>query len=78
MNPASVARRYELSRAISRVAGCAVAALGVAVLIGWWVDSARLKSVVPGLVAMNPVTAIAFVLLSAALWLLREQPAISV
>ncbi|HEY6947230.1 MAG TPA: hypothetical protein VI297_00300, partial [Gemmatimonadales bacterium] len=31
----------------------------------------------PGLVAMNPVTAIAFMLLGAALWLLREQPASS-
>ena len=77
MNPAMVARRYVLSRAFSRVAGCAAAALGAAVLIGWWVDSARLKSVVPGLVAMNPATAIAFVLLGAALWPLRDQPALS-
>ena len=77
MNPARVARRHELSRAFSRLAGCVVAALGASVLIGWWADSPLLKSVAPGLVAMNPVTAIAFMVLGAALWLLREQPASS-
>src|SRR5579864_4297327 len=63
MNPAAVTRRHELSRAFSRLAGCAAAGLGASVLIGWWLDSPRLKSAVPGLAAMNPLTAIALILL---------------
>jgi len=44
------------------------------VLVGWWVDSAALRSGVPGLVAMNPVTAICFALAAAALWLQTDEP----
>ena len=72
MNSA-VARRYQLSRAFSRSAACAVAVLGVSVLAGWCLDSRRLTSVVPGFVAMNPVTALAFILAGLALWLLQED-----
>jgi signal transduction histidine kinase/CheY-like chemotaxis protein len=43
--------------------------VGCLVLIGWALRIDVLKSVVPGLVAMNPVTALTFIPLGAALWL---------
>lgn len=42
------------------------------VLVGWWLDIACLKSVFPGLVAMNPATAVCFLLAAASLWLSRK------
>jgi two-component system, cell cycle sensor histidine kinase and response regulator CckA len=72
MSPA-VVRRYELSRAFSRCAACAVGALGVSALVGWWLNRALLMSVAAGFVAMNPVTAVEFILAGVALYLLRDQ-----
>ncbi|HYO46155.1 MAG TPA: hypothetical protein VEY33_05645, partial [Gemmatimonadota bacterium] len=60
------AERLETS---ARFIAAGVATLGVLVLLGWAVDSRTLKSVVPGLVAMNPLTAIAFLLAGGSLWL---------
>jgi two-component system, cell cycle sensor histidine kinase and response regulator CckA len=40
--------------------GCIVAAGGGIVLLGWFLENERLKRVIPGLVAMNPVTAVGF------------------
>ncbi|HUP01643.1 MAG TPA: ATP-binding protein [Gemmatimonadota bacterium] len=45
-----------------------VAALAIAVLFGWLIESRFLKSVVPGTVAMNPMTAVAFLLAAASAW----------
>src|ERR1017187_4639684 len=56
--------------AFTRASGVLVVALAVAVLIGWDLDLPVLKSGIPGLVAMNPVTAIAFALAGCALLLL--------
>jgi signal transduction histidine kinase/DNA-binding response OmpR family regulator len=42
---------------------------GGAILLGWHLDVARLTSILPGRVAMNPVTALGFMLASVALWL---------
>ena len=52
--------------------GC-VAAFGIAALalMGWQLDLAFLRSLVPGSVAMNPLTAVCLMLLSASLWVLR-------
>ncbi|HYS54737.1 MAG TPA: EAL domain-containing protein [Thermoanaerobaculia bacterium] len=48
--------------------------VGVLVLYGWSADIEVLKRIVPGLVAMNPMTAIGFILLGLSLALLsREQ-----
>ena len=52
----------------------AVCSTAVAVLIGWALDVAVLKSVIPGLVAMNPATAIGFLLAGLALHLQRHEP----
>jgi len=68
-------RRLERSRWLSGFASVAVALLGASVLVGWRVDQAHLKSGVPGLVAMNPITALSFVAAGLALWLLRTQGA---
>jgi serine phosphatase RsbU (regulator of sigma subunit) len=54
---------------------CAVAvAVGAFALLGWILDNERLKCVVPGLVAMNPMTATAFILSGIALCILRDEP----
>jgi signal transduction histidine kinase len=45
------------------------------VLVGWVLNINRLKSVLPDLVAMNPATAVAFILAGTAVWLeTRDDP----
>jgi len=57
----------------SRVAAL-VAALGcAAVLVGWWLNIAALKSVLPNMVSMKPNTALCFMLLGSVLWLLNGR-----
>lgn len=63
------------TRAFARVACVVVVAEAWLVLLGWQVRSEGLRSVVPGMVAMNPMTAVAFLLASVALWLLLDKPA---
>lgn len=58
--------------AAPRAATVACCAVGCAVLVGWFLDIAFLKSVLPGLPAMVPNTAAAFVLSGLALW--ARQP----
>ena len=55
------------TRVISRACGLIALALGLAVLIGWAFDVAALKTVLPGLTAMQPWTAITMVLAGGAL-----------
>lgn len=43
---------------------------GLFVLLGWVLDLEVLKRILPGLVSMNPLTAVTFMLAGAALWLL--------
>src|SRR2546423_282712 len=55
-------------RRFARAAGAAVIALAAAVLAGWAFDVEALRSVLPGLTAMNPGgTAVAFLLAGASL-----------
>ena len=67
------ARRVERARSFSGFASLALVLLGTSVLIGWRIDQSHLKSGIPGLVAMNPVTALAFVAAGLALCLLRSE-----
>jgi PAS domain S-box-containing protein len=56
--------------------GAAVAGLiGTLVLVGWLADWEVCKEVLPGLVAMNPATAVCFIMSGVSLWLLGEAGA---
>ena len=62
------------SRALGSWAGGVVAGVALLALAGWALDLAALKSVVPGLVSMNPLTAVCFVLAALSLLLLTVEP----
>jgi two-component system cell cycle sensor histidine kinase/response regulator CckA len=70
----ALAQPHGGSRALSRIASVAVLALALSVLLGWWLEHPTLRSGIAGLVAMNPATAIAFILSSISLRLLAEPP----
>ncbi len=53
--------------ALARVGQAAGAAIALCTLVGWELDLPHLKSVVPGLIAMNPLTALCFLLVVASL-----------
>jgi signal transduction histidine kinase/CheY-like chemotaxis protein len=72
MTDRSDPRRLASLRSFSQVAGLVVACGGCLVLIGWVAGWGLLKSIVPGLVAMNPATAIAFILSGISLRLLAR------
>src|SRR5687767_12284465 len=74
MNPPG--RHPRLARLVGimpTAASLLVGACGVLVLVGWMLDSPVLKSLLPAAVAMNPATAVCFILLAAALWLVRRE-----
>jgi PAS domain S-box-containing protein len=54
--------------------GAAVCLAGALVLVGWTFDVTLLKSVIPGFVAMNPATAVCFILAGVTLFLSRREP----
>jgi PAS domain S-box-containing protein len=62
---------YEISRASCGL----VAAIGLLVLVGWSLDYHPLTSLTPRLAAMKPNTALSFVALGVALWLLGDASA---
>jgi signal transduction histidine kinase len=56
---------------------CIVPALtGLVALAGWTLKDERLKSVLPGLIDMNPLTAVCFIIAAGALWLRSQTPSI--
>ena len=69
----SDARHVASLRSGARAANVLVLLIPCVVLAGWTFDIEPLKRVVPGLVAMNPATALAFILAGTSLWLLREE-----
>jgi two-component system, sensor histidine kinase and response regulator len=66
------ARLVERFQFYAKVASVLVILVGSLVLFGWAVDNEALKSVVPGLKAMNPGSAVGFLLAGAALLLLAR------
>ena len=58
----------------SRVSSAVVAAVGAVVLCGWAFDLPVLRSINPGWTAMNPLTALCFILSGVALWVARPAP----
>ncbi len=55
-------------------AAAVTAALAAVALAGWTLGVPTLRGVLPGLVAMNPLTATAFLLAAAALWFHQDLP----
>src|SRR3954447_17717601 len=75
MKPTVHPRLHRRFQRISLAASIAVACIALLVLIGWALNLEVLKSIVPGTVAMNPGgTAICFLLASAAVILLHNEP----
>lgn len=76
LSPGARVRRESLPdewlRAVPRAAAAVGLAIGCAVLAGWFLNVPFLQSVLPGLPAMVPNTAAAFVLAGAGLW--ARQP----
>src|SRR5450432_3279751 len=75
MTPSFHSRLVAFLKALSRTASVGVILGGCLVLLGWALNADLLKSGVPGLVAMNPGTALLFLLAGAALVLQQvERP----
>ena len=70
-----VSRSVGYTPAFTTACSTAVAALGCVVLVGWLADVESLKSVIPGFVEMNPLTAICFVFAGVSLWVRRKPGA---
>ncbi len=66
-------RRVAVLRSLSRALLRLVLLIGGLALVGWQLDVDALKSVLPGRVAMNPFTALGFLLAAASLWLLEAE-----
>ncbi|MGH8092017.1 MAG: sensor histidine kinase [Chthoniobacterales bacterium] len=63
-----------LLRALPTIASCLCVCVGILVLIGWSFDIESFKRVWPGFVAMNPLTAVCFILSGAALTVFLRLP----
>ncbi len=73
-NPSeTVTRRVTWLQGISKMLAFFTAAIASAVLAGWISDTETLKRIVPGLVAMNPLSAVNFLSGSVCLLLLRPD-----
>jgi signal transduction histidine kinase len=64
---------HRVAARVPRVAAAVGVAVPCLVLAGWALDVATLKNVLPGQPRMVPNTALAFILISVSLWLLRTE-----
>jgi hypothetical protein len=73
--PQSVAAPIFLGslNSVTTAAGAIAIIVGCLVLVGWTLNIDVLKRILPGLVAMNPITAIAFILAGVSLLLLPDE-----
>src|SRR5205823_2190327 len=62
-----------LATTLAAAAGTVAAVAGLLALIGWARDLPLLASLLPGRVAMNPATALCFILSGISLWLVRNE-----
>jgi len=72
----SIARCLPPLTALARCASMFAAGVGLLVLVGWASGLDVLTRVLPGLVAMNPATALSFVAAGLSLWLVGAGPAV--
>ncbi len=72
-DPTRTPGTYRKLRFISKVLGILILFTGFLVIVGWMFGIERLKSIRHDTVAMNPATAICFILAGAALNLLQEE-----
>jgi PAS domain S-box-containing protein len=70
----AVGRSLSFPRRANVLAAVVAAILAVLVLAGWTFNVEMLKRIVPGLVAMNPMTAVSFLLASVSLAFVRQKP----
>ncbi|MDO8672761.1 MAG: PAS domain S-box protein [Dehalococcoidia bacterium] len=75
MNTLAKPRLVRLCRTLSIVFGALAVVVGIVVLLGWTLDLAVLKSILPDFVSMKANTALAFVLAGTALLLLQVETA---
>jgi PAS domain S-box-containing protein len=76
LNPPRQLRIRTAVTYVPAIASAIVILAGLLVLIGWWRNQEFLKSLLaPGHIAMNPATAVAFILCAVSLWLIREESA---
>src|SRR5215813_9389381 len=68
MKPTVNPRRISHLVAVARTTSALVFVAGGTVLLGWQLDTVVMTSMLPGRVAMNPVTALGFMLAAGALW----------
>lgn len=74
MQPVPVVPRVaQILRATARFAAALPIVVGALVLLGWGLDIELLKRILPGLVAMNPTTAVCFIALGVSLSIVRKQ-----
>src|SRR5688500_9695762 len=65
-NESQILHHLKIGRWIGPIVSCT----GILVFVGWWFDIATLKQVLPDLVAMNPVTALTFLIAGISLFAL--------
>jgi PAS domain S-box-containing protein len=68
----SYSKQVRYARFVSAIAGGVAVLGGALVLFGWALDILVLRRVRPGLVSMNPASAVSFLLLGLSLWLQRS------
>lgn len=66
-------RGLEKFQRAARFSAIGTAVTAALVLVGWTFDLEILKRIVPGLIAMNPMTAVAFLIVALSLWLFARE-----